>query len=131
MNDKLYEELKEYCSYDLKEIEKTIEYFKNRLNEDSNYDCKSNLDNAIIDEIDFVLGNNYDYEIELNNEEKLEIARDIISNEDSLFDNLNYIIMNRINTNLKKKLKYLQDKENCCELDKDELYLYDFLKEIL
>lgn len=34
MNDKLYNELLEYCSYDLDELEETLDYFKARLESD-------------------------------------------------------------------------------------------------
>lgn len=131
MNEKLYEELKEYCNYDLKEVEKTIEYFKNRLVADTNYNCKSHLDMAIMEEIDMIIDCNYENEIDLKEEEKFEMAREIICEEDSLWEDLNCIIIDKINKILKKRLKYLEEKQKCSSLDKEELYLYGILQEIL
>lgn len=34
MNNELYEDLKEYCGYNLSEVEKTIDYFKKRIEQD-------------------------------------------------------------------------------------------------
>lgn len=34
MNDRLYNDLLEWCNYDLKEVEETINYFSERLKQD-------------------------------------------------------------------------------------------------
>ena len=99
MNDKLYEELKEYCNYDLKEVENTIQYFRNRLAGEKDYESKTNEELALLDEIEYVLEDNYDsYDtgIDLTESEKLEISRDIISNE-YLWGKLNQVICDLIN----------------------------------
>lgn len=130
MKDKLYEELKEWCNYDLKEVEKTIEYLRNRFATDMNYNCKSHLDIAIMEEIDMVLNSNYENEVDLEEEVKLEMAREIICEEDCLWEDLNIIINVKIGEQLRKKLQYLEEKQKCTSLDKEEMYLYNFLKEI-
>lgn len=66
------------------------------------------LEQAIIDEIDMVLDCNFDsYEtgLKLSDEKKLEIAQDIISYEDQLWEDLHIIIMNYIKENLTEKQK--------------------------
>lgn len=122
MNDKLYEELKEYCNYDLKEVENTIQYFKNRLAGEKDYESKTNEELALLDEIEYVLEDNYDsYDtgIDLTESEKLEISRDIISNE-YLWGKLNQVICDLINDKLKTKLEYLRNKNKVSNLDKEE-----------
>lgn len=49
MNEKLYEELKEYCNCDLEEVENTIRYFKERLAEEKDCDYVTEL--QLLDEI--------------------------------------------------------------------------------
>lgn len=49
MNEKLYEELKEYCDWDLEEVENTIKYFKERLAEEKDHDDCTEL--QLLDEI--------------------------------------------------------------------------------
>lgn len=122
MNDKLYEELKEYCNYDLKEVENTIQYFRNRLAGEKDYESKTNEELALLDEIEYVLEDNYDsYDtgIDLTESEKLEISRDIISNE-YLWGKLNQVICDLINDKLKTKLEYLRNKNKVSNLDKEE-----------
>lgn len=122
MNDKLYEELKEYCNYDLKEVENTIQYFRNRLAKETNYESKTNEELVLIDEIEYVLEDNYDsYDtgIDLTESEKLEISRDIISNE-YLWGKLNQVICDLIDDKLKTKLEYLRNKNKVSNLDKEE-----------
>lgn len=123
MNDKLYEELKECCNYDLKEVENTIQYFRNRLAQEPQYESKNNLELMLIDEIDCVLANNYDsYDtgIDLTESEKLEISRDIIDSEYQFWEDMNAIIINIINDKLKTKLEYLKNKNKVSNLDKEE-----------
>lgn len=123
MNDKLYEELKEYCNYDLKEVENTIQCFRNKLAKETNYESKNNLELMLIDKIDYALENNYDnYEtgIDLTESEKLEISRDIIDSEYQFWEDLNAIIINIINNKLKTKLEYLRNKNKVSNLDKEE-----------
>lgn len=123
MNDKLYEELKEYCNYDLKEVENTIQYFRNRLAKETHYESKNNLELMLIDEINCILENNYDnYEIgiDLTESEKLEISRDIIDSEYQFWEDLNAIIIDIIVNKLKTKLEYLRNKNKVSNLDKKE-----------
>lgn len=99
MNDKLYEELKEYCNYDLKEVENTIQYFRNRLAKEIHYESKNNLELMLIDEIDCVLEcvyDSHDTGIDLTESEKLEISRDIIDSEYQFWEDLNAIIIDII-----------------------------------
>lgn len=51
MNEKLYNELLEYCAGDLDELERTINYFRMRLDSDRDVD----LDNYIADELEDML----------------------------------------------------------------------------
>lgn len=44
INDKLYNELLEYCSGDLDELERTIEYFKARLESDRDAELEKEID---------------------------------------------------------------------------------------
>lgn len=130
MNDKLYEELKEYCNYDLKEVENTIQYFRNRLAKEPNYESKNNLELMLIDEIDCVLETNYDnYEtgIDLTESEKLEISRDIIECEYQFWEDLRIVIIDIINNKLKTKLEYLRNKNKVSNLDKEEKYQLEVL----
>lgn len=123
MNDKLYEELKEYCNYNLKEVENTIQYFRNRLAEETHYESKNNFELMLIDEIDCVLDccyDSYDTGIDLTESEKLEISRDIINSEYQFWEDLNVIISNIINNKLKTKLEYLRNKNKVSNLDKEE-----------
>lgn len=123
MNDKLYEELKEYCNYDLKEVENTIQYFRNRLAKEPNYESKNNLELMLIDEINCVLESyydNYDTGIDLTESEKLEISRDIIDSEYQFWEDLNAIIINIINNKLKTELEYLRNKNKVSDLDREE-----------
>lgn len=122
MNNKLYEELKEYCSYNLKEVENTVQYFRNRLAQETDYESKTNEELVLIDEIEYILESNYDnYDtgINLTESEKLEISRDIISNE-YLWGRLNQVICDLINDKLKTKLEYLRNKNKVSNLDKEE-----------
>ena len=130
MNDKLYEELKEYCNYDLKEVENTIQYFRNRLAQEPHYESKNNLELMLIDEIDCVLECNYDnYEtgIDLTKSEKLEISRSIIECEYQFWEDLHIIIINIINNKLKTKLEYLRNKNKVSNLDKEEKHQLETL----
>lgn len=123
MNDKLYEELKEYCNYDLKEVENTIQYFRNRLAKETHYESKNNLELMLIDEIDCVLENYYDScitGIDLTESEKLEISRSIIDSEYQFWEDLNAIIIDIIGNKLKTKLEYLRNKNKVSNLDKEE-----------
>ncbi len=98
MNDKLYNDLLEYCNYDLKEVEDTIEYFKNRLQSEENYTGLGDittLEQAIIDEIDMNLECYDNYKnFNLSDEKKLEIAQDIINKDYQIWEDLNCIINN-------------------------------------
>lgn len=130
MNDKLYEELKEYCNYDLKEVENTIQYFRNRLAQEPHYESKNNLELMLIDEIDCVLETNYDnYEtgIDLTESEKLEISRSIIECEYQFWEDLRIIIIDIINNKLKTKLEYLRNKNKVSNLDKEEKHQLETL----
>jgi hypothetical protein len=130
MNDKLYEKLKEHCDYDLKEVENTIQYFRNRLAQEPHYESKNNLELMLIDEINCVLECNYDnYEtgIDLTESEKLEISRDIIDSEYQFWEDLNAIIINIINNKLKTKLEYLRNKNKLSNLDKEEKHQLEIL----
>ena len=130
MNDKLYEELKEYCNYDLKEVENTIQYFRNRLAEEKDYESKNNLELMLIDEIDCVLENNYDsYDtgIDLTESEKLKISRSIIESEYQFWEDLHIIIINIINNKLITKLEYLRNKNKVSNLDKEEKHQLEIL----
>lgn len=51
MNDKLYNELLDYCAGDLDELERTLNYFRIRLESDRDVD----LDNYIADELEDIL----------------------------------------------------------------------------
>ena len=42
MNERLYNELLEWCNYDLKEVEKTIDYFIERLKQDLDNENQGN-----------------------------------------------------------------------------------------
>lgn len=122
MNDKLYNELLEYCNYDLKEVENTIEYFMNRLKSEENYKGNdlNNLELALIDEIEMILDSNYErYEtgIDLSDEDKLNIAQDIISYEDNIWEDLYLVTMDYINKKLKKRLDYLRSLDNITYLE--------------
>lgn len=123
MNDKLYEELKEYCNYDLKEVENTIQYFRNRLTKETNYESKNNLELMLIDEINCVLESYYDSHatgIDLTESEKLEISRSIINSEYQFWEDLNAIIIDIINNKLKTELEYLRNKNKVSDLDREE-----------
>lgn len=123
MNDKLYEELKEYCNYDLKEVENTIQYFRNRLAKEIHYESKNNLELMLIDEIDCVLEcvyDSHDTGIDLTESEKLEISRSIIDSEYQFWEDLNAIIIDIIGNKLKTKLEYLKNKNKVSNLDKEE-----------
>lgn len=123
MNDKLYEELKEYCNYDLKEVENTIQYFRNRLAKETHYESKNNLELMLIDEIDCVLEcvyDSHDTGIDLTESEKLEISRSIIDSEYQFWEDLNAIIIDIIGNKLKTKLEYLRNKNKVSNLDKEE-----------
>lgn len=123
MNDKLYEELKEYCNYDLKEVENTIQYFRNRLAKETNYESKNNLELMLIDEINCVLEsyyNSHDTGIDLTESEKLEISRSIINSEYQFWEDLNAIIIDIINNKLKTELEYLRNKNKVSDLDREE-----------
>lgn len=123
MNDKLYEELKEYCNYDLKEVENTIQYFRNRLAKEAHYESKNNLELMLIDEIDCVLEcvyDSHDTGIDLTESEKLEISRSIIDSEYQFWEDLNAIIIDIIGNKLKTKLEYLRNKNKVSNLDKEE-----------
>lgn len=123
MNDKLYEELKEYCNYDLKEVENTIQYFRNRLAKEAHYESKNNLELMLIDEIDCVLEcvyDSHDTGIDLTESEKLEISRSIIDSEYQFWEDLNAIITDIIDNKLKTKLEYLRNKNKVSNLDKEE-----------
>lgn len=123
MNDKLYEELKEYCNYNLKEVEDTIQYFRNRLAKETHYESKNNLELMLIDEIDCVLEcvyDSHDTGIDLTESEKLEISRSIIDSEYQFWEDLNNIIIDIITNKLKTKLEYLRNKNKVSNLDKEE-----------
>lgn len=111
MNDKLYNDLLEYCNYDLKEVEDTIKYFKNRLQSEENYAGLrdvTTLEQAIIDEIDMVLECNFDsYEtgLELSDEKKLEIAQDIINKDYQIWEDLHTLVFNYIKNSLTEEQK--------------------------
>lgn len=122
MNDKLYNDLLEYCSYNLEELEKTINYFYNRLQSEENYKGNklNNLELAIIDEIEMILDCNYesyDTGIELTDNEKIVIAQDIINNDYQIWEDLNCIIREYIDNILKKRLNYLRNLDNVTTLD--------------
>ena len=85
----------------------------------------SNLEKALIDEIDMVLNCNFDdYEtdIVLSEETKSQIAYDIINYEDKLWEDLHIITLERVKSALVERYKYLVNKEKTCELDKEEKY---------
>lgn len=122
MNDKLYNDLLEYCNYNLEELEKTINYFYNRLQSEENYKVNelNNLELAIIDEIEMILDSNYesyDTGIELDDNEKIVIAQDIINNDYQIWEDLNCIIREYIDNILKKRLNYLRTLDNVTTLD--------------
>lgn len=50
MNDKLYNELLEYCSGDLDELERTLDYFRARLESDRDAELENDLTR---DDVDF------------------------------------------------------------------------------
>ncbi len=130
MNDKLYEELKEYCNYDLKEVENTIQYFRNRLAQEPHYESKNNLELMLIDEIDCVLDccyDSHDTGIDLTDSEKLEMSRDIIDSDYQFWEDLNAIIIDIIDNKLKTKLEYLRNKNKVSNLDKEEIYQLEIL----
>lgn len=122
MNDKLYNDLLEYCNYNLEELEKTINYFYNRLQSEENYKGNklNSLELAIIDEIEMILDCNYesyDTGIELTDNEKIVIAQDIINNDYQIWEDLNCIIREYIDKILKKRLNYLRNLDNVTTLD--------------
>lgn len=130
MNNKLYEELKEYCNYDLKEVENTIQYFRSKLAQEPHYESKNNLELMLIDEINCVLECNYDnYEtgIDLTESEKLEISRSIIECEYQFWEDLHSIIIDIIDNKLKTKLEYLRNKNKVSSLDKEEKHQLETL----
>lgn len=90
----------------------------------------NNLELALIEEVDFVLEGNWDNYIDLTEEKKLEIAQNIIDEENGLWEDLNNIIIERVKNALLDRKKYLLDKEKVCELDKEEKYDLDFLIDI-
>jgi hypothetical protein len=130
---KLLDEILEYLGH-LKG-EKATE-LNNRLYNDilKNWDDKTILEQAIIDEIDMVLECNFDnFEtgLELSDEKKLEIAQDIIDYDDDLWEDLHVITMERVAKAFKRRRAYLEQKEKVCELDKDEVYELENLKEYI
>ena len=60
----------------------------------------NNLELALMDEIDMIIESYWDGEINLNREEKLKIARNIISYEDALWERLNCIIIHDLENEL-------------------------------
>lgn len=124
MNDKLYNDLLEYCNYDLKEVEETIKYFKNRLECEENYDEEESVwEKPLIEEIDMILNCNFDdYEtgIELSDSDKKEIVYDIINYEDELWEEIHMITLERVKKALVERYMYLIKKQKVCELDKEE-----------
>jgi hypothetical protein len=87
------------------------------------------LEDALIDEIDMVLDCNFENEIDLEENVKRQIAKDIIDFEDGIWEDLHIIVLERLKNEFIKKLKYLEEKSKVCELDKEELYDYETLKE--
>ena len=52
MNDKLYNDLLEYCSGDLDELEETLKYFQARLDSDREVELENELEEEEEDEDD-------------------------------------------------------------------------------
>lgn len=80
----------------------------------------NNLELAIIDEIDMILDSNYesyDTGIELDDNEKITIAQNIINNDYQIWEDLNCIIIEYIDNILKKRLNYLRTLDNMTTLD--------------
>ena len=78
----------------------------------------SNWELALIDEIDDILHDNWDnYEtgIDLPDNMKQEIARDVIDTYD--WSDLRYEIMQHISEKLKERLNYLRSLDNITTLD--------------
>lgn len=91
----------------------------------------SNLEKVLIDEIDMVLDSadlNSDI---LSEDEKLDIARDIIAEDDQVWEELMICINDRIRPSMKKKLMYLFEKGKTTTLDKEELYQFNALKDFI
>lgn len=92
----------------------------------------NNLEKALIDEIDMILDCNFEqYEpgIDLSKNEKLELSREIICEEDQLWEDLNYIIIDKIKNILKKRLRYLEEEDKVCSLDKTAYTEMNILRE--
>lgn len=85
---------------------------------------------GIIEQIDTLIGANWDYEIDLTDEEKNTIAQDIIDFEDDFWETLNCILLEKMERKFNEKYEYLKEKEKVAPLDKDELLDYSFLKDI-
>ena len=68
----------------------------------------TNLEKALMDEIDMILNDYIDYkDIKLDKEDKISIVYDIINYEDELWENLNNIICDYI-----RKQLFLKQKES-------------------
>ncbi len=85
---------------------------------------------GIIEQIDTLIGSNWDYEIDLTDKEKSEIAEEVIDFEDDFWETLNCILLEKMERKFNEKYEYLKEKEKVAPLDKDELLDYEFLKDI-
>ena len=91
----------------------------------------SNLEKALIDEIDMVLDSaDLDSDI-LSEDKKLDIARDIIAEDDQVWEELIICVNDRIRPSMKKKLMYLFEKGKTTTLDKEELCQFNALKDFI
>lgn len=103
----IYEDYKKYDNTNKSLLDSINDYIDNNINfiletlKGSYEIYKSNnklnnLELAMIEEIDMILDCNFDNEIELSENTKLKIAREIICKEDRLWEDLNNIIRDKI-----------------------------------
>lgn len=101
----------------------------NEVNDNIDIRPMNNLEKALIDEINMNLTCEYEDKLKVEECDKLKISQEIIDKENTLWEDLNNIINDKLDDykaerieKLKKEISYHQEKLKCCGYGKREIY---------